>query len=159
MTTTYEKIATTTGSGTINVIEFTSIPQTYTDLVLIFKGDTQGGVAFLRFNGDSGANYATNILWHADNYTTQAQYSIAYTFAIPTDSGGPSNPVQQTINIQSYTNTNTFKSIISRANATNKSISSASLIWRSTAAITSVSLYAGGTYGAYAATLYGIKAE
>ena len=159
MSLTYEPIATTTGSGSISVIEFTSIPNTYTDLVLIFKGDTSGGVAYLRFNDDSGANYATNILWHSDNYTTQATYGTAYTFVIPTDSGGPSNPVQQNINIQGYKNTNTFKSILSRANVTNKGIHCASLIWRSTSAITKVSLYGGATYGAYTATLYGIKAE
>lgn len=159
MSKTYEPIATTTGSGSISVINFTSIPQTYTDLVLIFKGDTQGGISYLRFNNDSGANYGSNILFHADTYTTQAQYGTAYTFVIPTSSGGPSNPVQQTINIQSYTNTNTFKSVVSRANATNKSISCASIIWRSTSAIDSVSLYGGNTYGAYTATLYGIKAE
>jgi hypothetical protein len=42
-------------------IEFTSIPQTFTDLVILVSGRTTGaGVSqdlFARFNGDSGANY------------------------------------------------------------------------------------------------------
>lgn len=56
---TYEPIATYTlaSNGTIN---FSNIPQTYTDLCIVFKGGITGyGWVFgWRYNNDSGSNYS-----------------------------------------------------------------------------------------------------
>lgn len=53
---TYEPIATTTVSGSaIYTYSFTSIPQTYTDLVLVMAGKSNGTNAVgLQFNNDTG---------------------------------------------------------------------------------------------------------
>lgn len=61
---TYEKIASTTLSSNATTITFSSIPQTYTDLILKFniRTDIAGGGAYnvsIRINGNSGTNYQT----------------------------------------------------------------------------------------------------
>ena len=58
--TTYTSIATYTVTGsTLASYTFTSIPQTYTDLVLVMQGgDTPvANNQYFRVNGDSGSNY------------------------------------------------------------------------------------------------------
>jgi hypothetical protein len=62
MPTTYDKIATTTLSSA-GVITFTSIPATYTDLVLVLSATaTSFASVKVRFNSDSATNYSfTNI--------------------------------------------------------------------------------------------------
>lgn len=60
---TYKLISTVeAGSGGSSIIEFTSIPSTYTDLCLVFSFRNQGNNAgaFMRFNGDTGSNYIYN---------------------------------------------------------------------------------------------------
>ena len=57
----YQLIETVTvGSGGASSIQFTSIPQDGVDLLLVvsLRQDTSSRVALLRFNNDSGANYA-----------------------------------------------------------------------------------------------------
>ncbi len=64
MTSTYEKIATTTlGSAALSVT-FSSISASYTDLVLIVDGSTASasGLA-LQFNGDTGNNYSDTYIY------------------------------------------------------------------------------------------------
>lgn len=65
MTATYESIETTTlGSAAAN-ITFSSIPSTYTDLVVVYtlKAETASADIYMRFNSDSGSNYSNTILW------------------------------------------------------------------------------------------------
>lgn len=58
MPATYEPIATVTATGGSSILVMDSIPQTYTDLVLIASGNTTIDDEFqLRFNSDSGSNY------------------------------------------------------------------------------------------------------
>ena len=58
---TYTPIASHTASGSESSITFSSIPQGYTDLVLVFLGkvDSGSGDLGLRFNADTGSNYST----------------------------------------------------------------------------------------------------
>ena len=86
---TYAPIATTAGTGSSTTITFTSIPQTYTDLVLIIDQITPGANNYgynIRFNNNSGgstywlegqSNYGTSMVrfWSANdaiypNYST-----------------------------------------------------------------------------------------
>jgi hypothetical protein len=60
MANTFELIsAVTVGSGGAASIDFTSIPATYTDLVVKYslRADADTGYAYVRFNSDSGSNY------------------------------------------------------------------------------------------------------
>jgi hypothetical protein len=68
----YEQIATAFGTGSSNVITFSSIPQTYKHLQIRVVGKTTTGSTeaglFLRFNNDSLSNYRTH--WVVGNGTS-----------------------------------------------------------------------------------------
>ena len=60
---TYEPIATTTVATTGNTVTFSSIPATYTDLILVSSArrgiNGSGGAGLLcQFNSDSASNYS-----------------------------------------------------------------------------------------------------
>lgn len=166
MAATYEPIATTTVSGTSTTsYTFTSIPATYTDLVLIIgsagaSGAVQPG---LRFNGDSGTNYSeTNVSGNGSttislgsSNTTDIQ--IGYHDYLSTD-----NNYTGIFNVMNYANTTTYKTVIARGSNAGSGVGATVGIWRNTAAITSVTLlpsYGSSYFLADSTfTLYGIKA-
>ena len=59
MTATYKKIATTTLGSAQADITFSTIPATYTDLVIVYtlKAATGSSDIYLRFNGSSASDY------------------------------------------------------------------------------------------------------
>ena len=73
----YESIATFTGSGTPTYIEFTSIPSTFKHLqIRTLVRDNFGGSGVdnynLRFNSDTGSNYASHRLFGDGSTVTAA---------------------------------------------------------------------------------------
>jgi hypothetical protein len=81
----------TVGSGGAASMEFTSIPSTYTDLVVKISGrsDNTGSFAnYLRFNSDSGNNYTWINLYgfeavaYSDPSGGSISYSTAYLYGI-----------------------------------------------------------------------------
>ena len=66
MPATYDKIATYTLPSATSSYTFTSIPSTYTDLVLVVSARMTGGggasAIQLQFNGDTGSNYSITTL-------------------------------------------------------------------------------------------------
>jgi len=59
---TYEPIATTTLGSNQTTITFSSIPSTYTDLVIVSNmGTTTASYPFIRFNGDTGLTVTVNV--------------------------------------------------------------------------------------------------
>jgi hypothetical protein len=158
MTTTYEKIATTTASGSVSTITFSSIPATYTDLVLIISGasSTTSGQA-LQFNSDTGSNYSRTLLYGngstAGSSRSSNQTSMGLGYMLST--GITSNIWI----IQNYSNTTTYKTALCRADNANDSAQAGVGLWRSTAAINSISAICGFNYTNITTfTLYGIKA-
>lgn len=158
MTTTYEPISTQSLSGSAT-ISFTSVPSTYTDLVLVFTGTTGGGLILVQYNGDTGSNYSSTLLAGTGSSVVSARYSTAYTFVHP----GPGSTINTTrLNVFNYTNTNAFKTSVSRADYTGSggSITAGVQLWRSTSAINQIDLKTTGV-GTFtgSVTLYGVKAE
>jgi hypothetical protein len=170
MTSTYEKIATTTVSGSsTDVVTFSSISGSYTDLVLVINyAVSNTGNLVMRFNSDTGANYSDTELY-GDGSTAGSQRRTSGTFIdIERALASNSSVINQNaiVNIQNYSNTTTYKTALIRSNETSGSypgVDALAGLWRSTSAITSVSiitrqsgqyLLAGSTF-----TLYGIKAE
>jgi hypothetical protein len=163
MAATYEFIASQSASG-LNVT-FTSIPQTYTDLVLVMQlAQTSGsdGVDIRVGNGtiDTGNNYGWRAL-NGSNSTASTQVVIPY----PAYEGGLSNSTTWSsieVNLLGYTNTNIKKFFLGHGNNTNWSNTSVRAgYWDNTAAINTIRISNGGgvnqdTAGKY--TLYGIKA-
>ena len=165
---TYSQIQTYTSSGNQNTISFTSIPQTYTDLILVcsnikhsFAGTGQVYDGFLSFNSDSGTNYS-NVLYNATGtavtaelHSNRGRISTYYPRA-------SANPGHIVANIQNYSNTSTYKPTLIRSNVTDAMVSFAVGNWRSTSAITRVDVTVAGS-GDYFIdgsifTLYGIAA-
>lgn len=165
MASTYTPIATTTLSTSASNVTFSSIPSTYTDLVLVANTIVASGTGAefdLRFNSDSGTNYS-NTWVLGDGGTAQSGRGSNYTFAdcgyLASNSGGVNTRI---VNIQNYANSSTYKTVISRGSSVNGGqVISYVNLWRSTSAINTVYIYsnAGLTYAAGSTfTLYGIKA-
>lgn len=161
---TYEPIATTTLGSAAASITFSSIPSTYTDLRLVFTGTgTAVANAWGIFNGDTGTNYSGTILNGSGSaaasarYTTNAYIYFTYYTNFPT-----TPPSMITMDIFSYAGS-TYKTALytlSQDYNGSGSVSVGVALWRSTAAINSVSIQAPSNTWATGttATLYGIKA-
>jgi hypothetical protein len=155
---TYTPIATTTLASTATEYTFTSIPSTYTDLVLVVAGQTAStGSSALRVgNGsiDTGSNYSyTNLKGNGTTATSARASSITLGYI----GEFYNSQTVTTINIMNYANTTTFKTFISRSNNAGNAVSTWVSLWRSTAAINQVRFLSGDTMAiGTTLTLYGI---
>jgi hypothetical protein len=164
MTSTYEKIATNTLGSSAASITFSSIPNTYTDLVIVtnVKSTTTGNMT-LRFNSDSSSLYSYTRL--TGDGSSAASSRITDFNQLFTDSQGyfDGNNFNQvkTINIMNYSNTTTFKTCLIRSNRVQTGVDAIAGLYRSTSAITSILLSGNGNNFVAGSTfnLYGIKAE
>lgn len=166
MAATYEPIATTTLGSSANTVTFSSISGSYTDIVAVCSVKaTTGSDEVLRsqVNGDTGSNYSYT---YVQGVSAGAQSGRASnTSLILTQAGnlaipeGASTFAPYVVQYMNYSNTNTFKTILSRGAGVNQAGASVSL-WRSTSAITSIRFYiAAGNFDTGSTfTLYGIKA-
>lgn len=163
---TYEKIATNTvsGSSTTNV-NFNSIPSTYTDLVLIASNiinPTNLATMYIRFNSDSTSAYSdTYMEGNGSSGSSARDLNQTSLIAIGRSYGG--DLTTNIINIMNYANTTTFKTAISRygSGGASSAVGAAAGMWRSTSAITSITVGIQGGYifsSGAVLTLYGIKA-
>lgn len=153
-------IATQTLGSAAATVTFSSIPGIYTDLVLVgnLANTTGAGDVYFRFNGDSGANYSKTQLYgtgtvagsnNQSNYTSFSGFAYLST-TIGTAIG----------HIMNYSNSTTYKTVLSRSNDSAGLVMANVGLWRNTSAITSITIgpaannfIAGSTF-----TLYGIKA-
>jgi hypothetical protein len=154
---TYEPIATQTLGSASASVTLSSIPATYTDLVLVFNGNATTAASIgLRFNGDTATNYSMTYLYGSGSAASSGRSSTAndiYCMDLPTSN---STLVCQ---IQNYSNTTTNKTSLQRGNAAATAVTATVGLWRNTAAITSVTLYVATTFATGSTfTLYGIKA-
>ena len=164
MPTTYEPISTTTLTSNTTPVTFSSIPQTYTDLVLILNlGSTPSAqLTRMRFNGDAATNYSdTKVRGNGTTaYSTRISSDSEITlneFAYASTTLGKCNII---VNFMNYTNTTTYKTILFRSNNADLGTELGAGLWRSTAAISTIEVFnpgnnflSGSTF-----TLYGIKA-
>ena len=162
MSSTYEKIATTTlGSGQATVT-FSSISSAYTDLVVVFVGNlSAAATCFLRYNNDSGSNYSqTDMVGNGTSAVSQRRTN-ATGFRLYDVVAG-SNPINNLIfNVQNYSNTTTNKTTLLRGSDSGGEVGAGVSLWRNTAAINRLDFVTGaGTWSTGSTfTLYGIKAE
>lgn len=155
---TYTPIATTTLGSAAASYTFSSIPSTYTDLVLVINGTVGvGAAAILQFNADSGSNYSYTGINGSGTAATSFRSSGATIAGL-----GEIRTYNTTIivNIQNYSNTTTYKTLISRANTASDYVQAIVNLWRNTAAVNSITLsLSGSTYSIGTTfTLYGIAA-
>jgi hypothetical protein len=159
MAATYDPIATQTLGSAASSVTFSSIPSTYTDLVLVVNSarTTSNDSVSLEFNGDTGANYSRTILYGTGSSALSFRESNASLIEIGIQDASNSTNI---FHIMNYANTTTNKTVIARANATTVRVSAGVGLWRNTAAITSIKLATGGStfIAGSMFTLYGIKA-
>lgn len=145
MPSTYEPIQTITTSGNATTVNFSSIPNTYTDLVLIYKGGLNAfDYLYSRYNNDTNSNYSglglsgTGTGASSGRYTNGSFHQLIG-WAIGQGSGLTNMGIVYFMN---YSNTTTFKTIIVRDSNTQTSGGTqlGSHLWRSTSAINSISL-------------------
>jgi hypothetical protein len=160
MASTYTPIAKTTFSGSATSYTFSSIPDTYTDLVLVCSiFNSTAANTYLRFNGDSTGIYSRTRLSGTGSAASSGILSNtngAYIDAIPNQSPQENIIVQ----LQSYSNEHVYKTSIARANNAANGVQATVNLWRNTDAINQVAIFAvAGTMTAGTTlTLYGIQA-
>lgn len=151
---TYEPIATVASSG--YSVTFSSIPQTYTDLVLV--ANIHGGSAdngWIQLNGDTNTRYSQTSLstnnsgWNPANFSS-VLYSVVTALA--------AKPL--VYHIMNYTSSVGYKVMLFKTNDNAYGGTISSAMYRDTAAITSLTLRTQGyaSLGSGTITLYGIKA-
>lgn len=173
MANTFELIASVTvGSGGAASMDFTSIPATYTDLILKIsargtRSNSGSQTVSLRFNSDGGANYSNRRTYgdgttaasdsgSGDTYGTAGYVSKAY------DTANTFGTCE--IYIPNYAGSISKTYSSDGVEETNGTLSYASIVggrWSGTSAITAISLYASNgsfNWEQYStAHLYGIK--
>jgi hypothetical protein len=166
-TATYSLIASTTGTGSSGTISFTSIPATFTDLVIVggsLVASTGNPNVGLTYNGDTATNYSATILEGTGSSAQSARKtSVSQIVEGNNVSLGGTNPSTIIYQIMDYANTTTYKTVLirnSELSTTYPGTGATVGLWRSTAAINTVTLTLGG--GNYSTTstfkLYGILA-
>jgi hypothetical protein len=159
---TYEPIATNTLGSAAASVTFSSIPQGYTDLVLVTNigDDGSSSNTQIRFNSDSASNYSYIYLSgdgtsaYSGRYSNQPQIIID-NYSYPTTNITTSQIVQ----IQNYSNSTTYKTLLARTGTAANATTLVAGLWRNTAAISTIQIIcqsffdSGSTF-----TLYGIAA-
>jgi len=165
MANTYYAIATTTvGSGGTSSIQFTNIPSTYTDLVVLISARSTGADQniMIRLNSSS-SNFSQKRLVgdgsSTASYGTYGEWSAWASASTDTTSTFGNSLIY----ISNYNSSN-YKSLssdaVSENNGTTAYMTLGAELWSNTAAITSVSFIMGSSYNFAehsTATLYGIK--
>jgi hypothetical protein len=157
MPVTYDPIATTT-LGTAGTVTFSSISQSYTDLLLVVEGTASPAVNIeMRVgNGsvDTASNYSNTYMVGtgssalSSRETSQTVCSIGAVYT-----GRTINLIQ----LMNYSNTTTNKSFLNRMSAAGSGAAAYVGLWRNTSAINIITLTT--TLGAGTVlSLYGIKA-
>jgi hypothetical protein len=161
----YNSISTTTvGVGGVATVTFSSIPSTYKHLQIRYSAISAGTYSadnVVRFNSDSGANYAIHALYG----TGAAATSVGFTSQTNMSAGTTPDatyPCVAVIDILDYANTSKYKTMRSLSGVDRNGSGYVFLhsgLWMNTAAISTITIAAtGGNYSQYSSfALYGIK--
>lgn len=161
-TNTYVALDKKTVASAVESVEFTSIPQGYTDLVLVANTQSSSGSTagfIVQFNGDTTSSYSR--LSMSGSGTTTAS-SDRNTNASSANMGSVSGSMISVniLQVMNYSNSTTYKALLNRSNTPNDLVRSSVGTWRKTEPITSIKIIDGNTSFAAGSTfsLYGIAA-
>ncbi len=136
-TTTYEPIATTTLGSNQSSVSFSSFAG-YTDLIIVINGSTTGSCDLKwQANSDTGSNYSGTRMTGSGSAAFSSRFTSDTGAAFGWSNTSPSVNILQ---IQNYANTTTFKSSLGRPSNSNALVGAYVGLYRSTSAITSLSL-------------------
>jgi hypothetical protein len=164
---TYEPIATTTLGSAATSYTFSSIPGTYTDLVLVINGGASVSTSevYLQFNSDTASSYSFTSL-NGNGSTVASNRGLSQTWIRSSWYISPptTHAFLNIVNLQNYSNTTTYKTVVSRSGTSSGSYPGTEAIvglWRSTSAINSVKIFLSSTNTwnvGTTFTIYGIAA-
>jgi hypothetical protein len=159
----YFTIASTTLNSPSATVTLSSIPSTYTDLILIISAQGASGASSAinaYFNSDTASNYSYTQVTGDGTTATGARNQDSTRMRLGW-SAISSKFAPNVTHIQSYSNTNIYKTLITRINDAAAITGAVSNTWRSTAAISGITfnLNSGANFNTGSTfTLYGIKA-
>jgi hypothetical protein len=162
MPATYQLIASTLTPSATSEVVFSTIPQTYTDLILVCSVKANGaGIGLqMRFNNDTSANYSATSIYQADSGPAASardsnanQISIAWFGSASTDSHISETRIYQ------YTDTSSYKTVSIRSATLTRGIArTVGRYMGSTNAVTTLTVTSGSAWAAGGSVaLYGIK--
>lgn len=161
---TYEPIASQTLGADAGSVEFTSIPGTYTDLILIANASsthTSATELHMRFSGSSAANYSTTNLIGDGSAASSTRETTGSSYGYMGHLNNSStNFTTIRAQIMSYSNTSVFTTMLVESGAAGTQVRRQVSLWQLTNAITSILLIsgAGNLRSGSTFSLYGVKA-
>lgn len=160
MARTYEPIASTTLGSAAADITFSSIPGTFTDLVLVLNGGfaTNTSDLYTQFNSDTGTNYSnTDLRGDGSAAASSRTSSVAYIRHNQNTVDAQSTWI---IHVMSYANANVNKTTLSSFASAGAGVERTVGLWRSTSAITAIKVYtsSGNLSSGFTASLFGVRA-
>ena len=163
MATTYTLISSATvGSGGAANIEFTSIPATYTDLLVKVSGRTTGTNTTVYYDYNSTTSNQSSIRLYDSNGTAGSDTQTRQTIQMPDSTYTATTFGNIEIYIPNYAGSNNKSSSVDSVNENNSTTNINTLtaaLWSNSAAITSIKIVAfSGNMAQYStAYLYGIS--
>ena len=169
MPATYEPIASQTLGAGVGTVTFSTIAATWTDLVLVvvFGSATAGSTLRWRVNSDTGSNYSWTYLTGNGSAASSSRLASQTSGGIALSGLGGASTALDNIAIahfMSYANTNVYKTVLGSGASAGREVDRSVSLWRSTSAITSISVSPGSSFPTYdfatgtTASLFGVKA-
>jgi hypothetical protein len=160
---TYTPIATTTLGSAAASYTFSSIPSTYTDLVLILSAKSSSGVVNhkIQFNGDTTNKYSdTRLFGDGSSASSDRRNQSQDGGSALLGEIGTAAFSADIWHIMNYANSTTYKTYIGRNNEQEGNVNAIVGLWSSTSAINSLTIKTSSANLATGTTLtlYGIAA-
>ena len=151
---TYTLISSQTVATSSASVTFSSIPQTYTDLIAIVT-PTQGSDLYVRFNSDSATNYSSTWIYGSTPGSTRASNTSSININWSSNNGNYLGIIQ----INDYSNATTYKAALIKNGINGGGMDVGVGLWRNTAAINTLTFTGVNNYGVGSIIkLYGIEA-
>ena len=141
---TYTPIASQTLASAAASVTFSSIPQGYTDLVLVFAGTmTTLDNNCVQFNGDTGSVYSVTRLIGNGSAASSSRSGSTTQIQLGEIATSQSTDI---IQIMNYSNSTTYKTVLGRSSDVDGFLKANVGLYSSTNAITSIKIFSGGAY-------------
>jgi|688.fasta_scaffold215351_4 hypothetical protein len=162
MPSTYTPIATNTLGSAASSVTFSSIPSTYTDLILIenYSLASSGSQSVVTLNGTSSTYSNTNLYGNGTS-AFSSRFTGVGGFGSSPGIGDTANQIITMIrHFNNYSNSTTYKNCMQRKSDALDNTWATIGLWQSTSAITSITCtsFSGNYNSGSTFTLYGIKA-
>lgn len=163
---TYEEIVSQTLTSAASSVTFSSIPTSYTDLVLVCStrstASSGDDYAWIYLNGDTTAsNYSRTLLVGDGSSVNSNRFANLISLTMPSASTSSGVYNVEILNFQNYKNSTTFKTVLSRNSLATVGTYAQVGLWRNTSIINTIQLvpYFGPNFAAGSTfALYGIAA-